>query len=96
MRAARWIRSIDALTGYLAVGALLAGGFAERFMVVAAGCCGCAGAAPVVTPDALLLCGVTSRTPGGTGGGEVCAVLWFAEGVCAVLPAELVDVLFNP
>ena len=36
------------------------------------GDCGCAGAAPVVTPGPLLGCGVTSRMPGGVGGGEAC------------------------
>ena len=71
---AAWFKSVTAQVGYLAAGAL-AGGFPGRFRSAPAGCCGCEGAAPVVTPGAMLFRGVTSRTPGGTGGGEVCAVL---------------------
>ena len=62
-----------------------------------AGCAGLAGAAPVVTPGCVLLFGVTSRTPGATGGFDAlfCAVLWVAGGD-GLLSAVLVDELFKP
>jgi hypothetical protein len=78
------------------------GGFPERFNSApagaeAGGCCGRAGAAPVVVPGCMLLRGVTSRTPGATGGVDVCAVFGLAGVVCALLvPVELVEVLFSP
>ena len=55
------------------------------------GVCGCAGAAPVVRPGAVLLArGVTSRMPGGAAGGEDCVF-------CAVdVPFGLVVEWFEP
>ena len=56
------------------------------------GVCGCAGAAPVVIPGAVLLArGVTSRMPGGAAGGEDWVVFWAVE-----VPVGLVDELFKP
>jgi 2-methylisocitrate lyase-like PEP mutase family enzyme len=60
---------IDRLKAYSEAGA----DCLERFIPVGAvGDSGCAGAAPVVTPGPLLGRGVTSRMPGGVGGGEAC------------------------
>src|SRR4051812_19983447 len=60
------------------------------------GCCGCAGAAPVVMPGSVLLRGVTSRIPAGAAG-LFCAVLW-AAGAVAVdpVPAGFIEVLLSP
>lgn len=81
------------------LGASVVGGLPERFRSVPVGAedggvCGRAGAAPVVTPGAVLVRGVTSRMPGGAAGGDAgvfCAV----EDVGAV-PAWLIVELFRP
>jgi hypothetical protein len=76
------------------LGALPAGGLPERFIsagAVAGGVCGCAGAAPVVTPGLELGRGVTSRMPAGAAGGVDC-VFWAVEAV----PAWLMVELFRP
>ena len=50
------------------------------------------GAAPVVTPGAVLGRGVTSRMPAGAAGGETCVVFWAVDDV----PAWLIVELFSP
>ena len=92
---------------YLLCVALLMGGLPERLMSWPVGIedgavCGCAVAAPVVIPGALLgvallARGAASRWAPGAAGVDVCAVFrgaafWAVEDV----PARSIDVLFRP
>src|ERR1700712_434849 len=88
-------------SGYLVAGASVVGWLAERStsapVGALAGCCGRAGAAPVVTPGSALVRGVTSRMPGGAPGGLLCAVFCVAGAVAVEpVPAGFIDELLRP